>query len=533
MQTQLTEQEALEYERKIDELIDLIVHEPETAKLRFHIPSVLTGELVPEHPANARLLAMVKKLKPFLFSYTDLSAAMKSWTREMKQAERDLQKPSHQTSLALATWYDREPADERDYVAMFMAGNGLSMSFDKIFTDRDGCRHSPIDISNGLHLTAASLGLVPPRNKEFLSVRHIGLALDEWCSHRRQEARQKAAERVARLPEGVDSATVEEALARFCSACFYEPAFGAAAMKKIVWSVKRKLRGLPIDQPHMIVFVGQPNTMKTWMCRRLMRPINELAAEVPLTEIIDNRQIDLIEHFLLFPDEMSYAGKVEMAALKSFITGAESSRRPMASNLSAKVQINATLLGTSNHSLGNLLFDSTGMRRFAEVNVRTRNEIHPVWDADVEPFDWLQFWQSVDANGPDPLVSEFEDVLRTKQEEMRNKDNVEMWLRGFEFDRNRHEYRRETSSHERVEFYGIDLYTEFKQWEAEYDRAYRGTSLQRWGRDMKILIDGEMKDTWSYRSVANRKVYAMKLPAVKAEPNAVVPFRSIPTRKGK
>jgi hypothetical protein len=58
-----------------------------------------------------------------------------------------------------------------------------------------------------------------------------------------------------------------------------------------------------------------------------------------------------------------------------------------------------------------------------------------------------------------------------------------------------------------TDYYGSDLYEEFRQWEQSYDRGYRGTSLNRWGRDMKSLIDQGHVTDWSYFKVGPKTIY--------------------------
>jgi hypothetical protein len=213
-------------------------------------------------------------------------------------------------------------------------------------------------------------------------------------------------------------------------------------------------------------------------------------------------------------DEMVGGDKADLASLKNFVTGSDWARRPMRSNMIEKVKVRATLLGTSNHTLGKIIYDSTGARRFIELDVLPRSEIEPNWNA-IANYNWLQLWQAVDAEAADPLMSsEFAELLMVKQEELRNLDNAETWLRQFEPTRTRCK----DATSEYVEYFAADFYEEFVAWEKEYDRGWKGTSLTRWGRDMKSLIANGRVPGWTHHKVGTRTVYRVSL--------AVVPERA-------
>ena len=382
-------------------------------------------------------------------------------------------------------------------------------SLDRRFTDRTAETKTYEDITNDMHLTAATLGLVKPRG-DLLGTSNIDRALAEWATKRREERRQLICERVLALPEGTEASTVDAAFDTVCRAYFPEPAHGAACVKKYVWSIKRRLLGLHINQHHMLVLVGPQNCAKSWVGRKLMEPIQEVSAEVALSDALDVRQMDMVQMFSLFFDEMAFADRVECASLKSLISSGACSRRPMGSNRSVKIPVNATLHGNSNKSLGALIYDASGMRRFTEIQVRPRHEIEPNWPL-IESFDWRLLWQSVDPYAEDPLEP-FADELRAAQEMLRNPSNVEQWLGMFEYDRTRHVCKHDTSSHERVEFYAGELFKLFREWEEDYDPGHR-TSLNRWGREFKTLLANKapVVADWSWRMVGNKVVYSQKL----------------------
>ena len=84
----------------------------------------------------------------------------------------------------------------------------------------------------------------------------------------------------------------------------------------------------------------------------------------------------------------------------------------------------ASLIGASNKTLDELIKDTTGMRRFIQLNWADLNEAG--W-AIINGIDYLGLWKSVDETADDPLKP-FKDYTRARQEEFRQKTLVEQWM---------------------------------------------------------------------------------------------------------
>jgi hypothetical protein len=258
--------------------------------------------------------------------------------------------------------------------------------------------------------------------------------------------------------------------------------------------------------------LGPQNSGKTALIGMLLKPIEEVSAECSLQDLLDNRQMDLPGYLAANLDELVFAERTEATALKNFMSGTSPARRPMRSNLSEKIDMRASLIGTSNKRLGDLIFDASGMRRFCEAMVKHRHEIEPFWQEIVD-FDWEGLWQAVDENGDDPLVSQFADLLQQKQEEMRRPDNVELWASEWSPETESvvdfGKARSRTNRH--VEWFGADLYQLFHAWEKKFDPGYRGTSLTRFGTALKSLIDFGRLCAWSHYKYGSKTVYRYAL----------------------
>jgi hypothetical protein len=516
----LTEDERKNYDQKISDIVMILTSNGAEARQLFASAEALAREMLPDEPTNVSVLSAVKSAN-LVFTVSELKRAMGAHFR---------------TVLRKAEWREVlgvEPANERQYVAAFMALRQYDLDYHREFTA--GADKTPIpveDIVYDARLTAADLDMIKPRG-DLLSVVEIGHALAEWANMRRRDRKEAAAQQVATLSADRDKATIDAAFTQVCQWYFPEgeAAFAEAAARKFIWSVKRRLLRLPIKHVHMLCLVGPQDTGKTKFVQTLYSPLDELAIEVSLADILDTRQMDMPSYYVAFTDEMAFAENARPAQLKTFLNGGTPSRRPMKTNISEKIAINVTVIATANHSLDKLIYDSSGMRRFVEIKPRKRPEIEPYWDQ-IMAFDWMGLWQSIDATDEaDPLVSKFREQLMAKQEAIRNLDNTEMWLKNFDADEYHDFRRRETSTPDKWEWFAQDLYARFRVWEETYDPAFRGTSLQRWGREMRSLIDNGRITQWTWKMVQNKTVYSKEMP-IKAEQNAVIPLVR-PTRTSK
>jgi hypothetical protein len=256
------------------------------------------------------------------------------------------------------------------------------------------------------------------------------------------------------------------------------PGFPTAIIKKFMWQVKRKATGLQVTDHLMPVITGKQGSGKSTIVMNMLKPINDAMRIADFRSIIDDKLIDLWESLVLFMDEMSGAKKADMDIVKQAITAVTLTRRPMRSNDSVTVKQRSTFIGCSNDSLTEIIRDTTGGRRFAELTFSDT----PDWQA-MNEIDWEMLWQSVDEHGNDPSLHCF-DVLKKQQEENRNQTSVEMWaeLVGSKF---------KTWSK------GAELFDMFRTWEKE---AFpnMNTNIMRFGTQMKKLNNWESEKRSGY-----------------------------------
>ena len=217
-----------------------------------------------------------------------------------------------------------------------------------------------------------------------------------------------------------------ELVARTCFDCEdTSPAFVAAVLCKFIHQVVCKLHGKPVGHHLMPVLTGRQGSGKTYFLNRLFGPLAELARSADFRAISDDRQIDIWRSYIIFIDEMGYAERSDVDAVKNVITADTLDRRPMRTNDSQTVRQCATLIGASNKKLAELIRDETGNRRFVGI------EYSPPADRDfIASLDWVAAWQSIKHTDADPM-DEHRDMLKIVQEQDRHYGPVEGWLRAL------------------------------------------------------------------------------------------------------
>lgn len=246
--------------------------------------------------------------------------------------------------------------------------------------------------------------------------------------------------------------------------------FPTAVIQKFIWQVKRKARGMTVTNHLMPVLTGAQGKGKTEFVKAMTMPLRDLMREVDFDMLTDGKTADIWSALILFIDEMGHFSKADVDKVKGVITSTELSIRTMRQNHSAVIRNAATLVGCSNKSLGQLIRDETGGRRFAELEWSNT----PDWEAS-NALDWTLLWQSVDEDGPDPLIAaDMVDVLRTQQESNRNQHPVEVWAR---------EYGPTLKNWSRAS----DIHVNYREWEKDAF-PHNATSQTLFGRTLTQLI---------------------------------------------
>ena len=215
-----------------------------------------------------------------------------------------------------------------------------------------------------------------------------------------------------------------------------------AALKKFIWQVKRKIHGIPITNHIMLViYLWEQGVGKSVFVDKLITPVKSFSVDTNFGDIVDIRNLDLWQNYVLQLPEMSKAENASdgISTLRHLITGETISRRPLGTNKYVKVNNNATFIGDSNKSINELIHDTDGMRRFIQLQWKLthkeKDKLQEGWEF-VNTIDSQKLWQSIDETKPDPTTVYY-DKIKDIQSSYRALTAVERWLVDEDRDENR------------------------------------------------------------------------------------------------
>ncbi len=393
--------------------------------------------------------------------------------------------------------------DARMAVSMFCSHNKIGLRYDGT------CYHAGEEITASkieakIILAAEKLGYTIGEGR-FMSNATIKLAWAEYLDDGKQARKQLVWERI----ETCDRRTAEHALGQLrelCHKLFQEPEYAFAVIKKFIWQVKRRMQGLYIEDKHFVVLHGGQKTGKTEFCRELLRPIQEIACEASIEQILDERNFATRSMYAAFPDELARAERSDMNQIKGVVTGESSTSRVLYSHTNQRNRVNLSLIGTCDKPINTIIYDTAGMRRIAEITTKLKSELNLNWKLEVEDLDWANIWRAVDHLTSDPLMSVFKSELEAKQELLRGRDNVESWLEAFEYPALAKP--RDVVTNEYAAYYAAELYSmSFRAYEDRFHPGSKETSLTTWGTRMKSMIALGKLPQWSEGKEGTKQVY--------------------------
>ena len=142
----------------------------------------------------------------------------------------------------------------------------------------------------------------------------------------------------------------------------------------------------------------------------------------------DKREHALFEDYLVVNmDEMEKADKADLQALKRVISSSTLNQRIMKTNLHDHIRMRATLIGSSNESLDQIIKDPTSNRRFFPIECLPREKAEPHFEFVKKGITYLHAYQAID-HLKDTPARPFLEEIRAVQEESRYKTDVEQWF---------------------------------------------------------------------------------------------------------
>lgn len=178
--------------------------------------------------------------------------------------------------------------------------------------------------------------------------------------------------------------------------------------KHFIWQVKQKSTGRVVkDHLMLILFSSVQGSGKTTFVRKLLGPLQELAsADTLLSDFADRRSGTIYRYPVVVIDDIEQLPKTAVPALKSLITAERINRRQLMTSQNSTVRQRATLIGTANAPVQDLIDDESGYRRFVTLPFRNGDEDkggdRTVWDT-VSSLNYELLWLSIDTFQPSPL----------------------------------------------------------------------------------------------------------------------------------
>lgn len=197
------------------------------------------------------------------------------------------------------------------------------------------------------------------------------------------------------------------------------------AMLHWLWLVKRSLAGLSRAYDIMpIVFGTTQGSGKSTAVSRLISPLLEVSEPINAEVLTDNRRATELEKFAIGAwDEMEGAGKADIEALKNTITCETKTYRPMQTTDVALVSRMMCFIGTSNKPVEAMVRDTTGARRFFQIDAQ------PVIDhGAINLIDYDALWTAISETDASPLASaDIRDAVMRWQAKSRGRDSVSLY----------------------------------------------------------------------------------------------------------
>lgn len=234
-------------------------------------------------------------------------------------------------------------------------------------------------------------------------------AFRTYCREQQNLRRKEIMKRLLRQPSDEERGRAELEWQKVNSLFDMDTSLPASVIGHFMWQVKQKVLGRPLVHHLMpIIYSSLQGSGKTTFVRKLLDPLHELAsADTLVSDFADKRSGSIYRYIVVLIDDMELLPKSAVPGLKSLITSNRINRRKVHTDQNVSIRQRATLIGTANAPVQELINDPTGHRRFATLTFQNGDEAKggdpAVWKT-VSSLDYDLLWRSVDAFGPSPIA---------------------------------------------------------------------------------------------------------------------------------
>ncbi len=191
-----------------------------------------------------------------------------------------------------------------------------------------------------------------------------------------------------------------------------------------LWCVKRKQSGGHAERHLMITLYGPQESGKSRAAQAIIEPWAELADQkMEAASLTDERCRPALAHRAIgLLDELSGLTRADAAELKATITADEIGYRPMRSNDRRVLPMMMSFIGTSNKSIAELVHDTSGARRFYELQTPAKCD----WQA-INAVNYSLLWEAASENDQAPGIIHRQ-IIAAEQCRLVWQDPVQRWL---------------------------------------------------------------------------------------------------------
>lgn len=191
-----------------------------------------------------------------------------------------------------------------------------------------------------------------------------------------------------------------------------------------MWQVKNKMTDKNPSYHVMPILFGKQGGGKTVAMTKLIAPINNFRLNISLDQMTDDRYFkSMSENYVIVFDEMQGAERADIDALKKQVTIEYNDYRPMGTNEVYKVKQACSFIGATNRPIAEQIVDSTGMRRFWQLDCADKLD----WDV-ISNLDYNAMWKGIDENKVDGYVLSQIEAISEKQDQMIAKDDMTLFI---------------------------------------------------------------------------------------------------------
>lgn len=191
------------------------------------------------------------------------------------------------------------------------------------------------------------------------------------------------------------------------------------------WQIKRKGVAAPVKHHIMPIFYGAQGAGKSWAITKLISPLSDLMLSMDMHQLSDERLYEALSHNLIvFFDELQGIDRTDLNVLKHKITADVNTYRKLHSHSVVNVPMSCSFIGATNRRLNESINDSTGQRRFYEIEVKQKLD----WDA-INAIDYKALWMGIDEQLPDGYLTgaALQEVLEA-QKALVNQEELEIYI---------------------------------------------------------------------------------------------------------